>query len=398
MRRFPEPGEKAMAIRQPTHTKEYSLGFSGTIPKGYGAGKVKLRKSEAIEVQEANEKHVRFNVFSGKVPEQFLLKRMGNRWMLMNITPRRSAERWKKLVTPEREHMGKIDVGKITPDSPNQAWQPKVDGASVKVVLDPGKPPRVFSYREAKNKTGLIEHTYKLPGYWKHKTPAELGGSVLKGEIYATDKKGKTIPAAEIGGLLNASVWNSRAAQQAKGVQLKIRTFGIERFKGHDVRGAGYADHLRMMQQVSKGVKSLPTMPTAWDAKGKAQMARSILSGKNKLTSEGLVIRDAVTGKTLKAKKVDPFDVYVREVVPGKVKGEMGAIRYSMTPKGKVVGNVGTGFSRQQRRDILRNPGSYIGRAAKVFSQSQFPSGALRAPVFTGEWHLDKGRQPGVEQ
>lgn len=400
-RKLPPPGKGTYAIRQPTHTRDYALNFSGNLPKGFGEGKVDLLRSEPIEVTEADDQHIRFNLYTGRVPEQFMLKNVGGetgkRWLLRNITPARAIKRWQKLVTSEREQMGNIPLADIQPDDPNQIWQPKIDGASVKIVLDAGKPPRVFSYREAKNETGFIEHTHKLPGYWKDKTPSELGGTVLKGEIYAVDKKGKVIPAAQIGGLLNASVWNSRKAQEERGLQLKVRTFGAEQFKGRDVRGAEYADQLRMLDQVVGKIPSLKTMPTAWDAKEKGRMVATIVAGKNPLTREGIIIRDAVSGKTLKAKQVDPFDVYVREVVPGAKPREMGALRYSLTPKGKIVGKVGTGFTQSQRRAIMRNPDQYIGRVAKVMAQQQFTSGALRAPVFTGEWHLDKGRQPGME-
>jgi hypothetical protein len=400
-RKLPPPGKGTYAIRQPTHTRDYALNFSGNLPKGFGEGKVDLLRSEPIEVTEANDQHIRFNLYSGRIPEQFMLKNVGGetgkRWLLRNITPARDIKRWQKLVTTEREQMGNIPLADIRPDDPNQIWLPKIDGASVKIVLDAGKPPRVFSYREAKNETGFIEHTHKLPGYWKDKTPDYLDGTVLRGEIYAVDKKGKVIPAAQIGGLLNASVWNSRKAQEERGLQLKVRTFNMERFQGKDVRDRPYPARLEALDFIGEVMPSIQTIHPAYTQKEKRKMVATIVAGKNPLTREGIIIRDAVSGKALKAKQIDPFDVYVREVVPGSKPGEMGALRYSLTPKGKIVGKVGTGFTQSQRRAIMRHPDQYIGRAAKVMAQQQFSSGALRAPVFTGEWHLDKGKQPGME-
>ena len=55
---------------------------------------------------------------------------------------------------------------------------------------------------------------------------------------------------------------------------------------------------------------------------------------------------------------------------------------YSWSPKGKVVGTVGTGFSREKRIDMLTNPDKYIGNVARVKSPQKYESGALRSPAF----------------
>lgn len=403
--KLPAPGQNAYAFRVETHSKQYSLHGpkGGVIPSGYGAGTVEQVRSEPTEVLEADDRHVRFNLYSGQTPQQFFMKRMGDkRWLLRNITPTADQKKWQGLLgTGERPELKKLRISEwpvsrgqlqtYIDEHPKSVLQPKIDGAQVQVALEAGKPPRVFSYREAKNETGLIEHTHKLPEFWKEKTPAELGGTILRAEISGVDRHGKAVPARRIGGLLNSGVWKSRAEQEAKGIKLHLHTFLADRMGGRSAQGKDYGEQISFLKQVARKMPSLVAMPTARTQKEKEQLAESVLSGKHPLTREGLVGRDLETGKTVALKTRDPFDVYVREVVPGKAKGEAGAIKFSLTPRGKVVGNVGSGFSQALRRAMLKHPDQYVGRVAKVEAEDQFPSGALRMPVFR-EFHIEKGR------
>lgn len=350
-----------------------------------------------MEILEANDNHVRFNLYTGRVPEQYLLKRMGQkRWLARNITPSRSTQKWQNLVGEDRPGMKEIPLEQVNLETVQQIMQPKIDGAHGIVVMEANKAPRVFSYRRAKNETGLIEHTHKMPFFQTVRTPPELGGTVLRGEIFAADSEGKVLPSQQIGSLLNSKVWKSRAKQEEAGTRLGIRTFGIDRYRGKNVSDKPYTAQLEMLREIGEEMKDFKPVPTAITKGEKERMLRRILEDKEPLTREGVVLRDLDTGKILKAKQRPDFDVYIREVVPGRHAGHVGAIRYSRTPKGRILGNVGSGFTHAQRESMLRNPQNYIGRAIKVKSQGQFPSGALRAPVFQ-EWHLDKGRQPVVE-
>jgi hypothetical protein len=291
--------------------------------------------------------------------------------------------------------MREVPIASVDPSTPGQFMQPKIDGAHAYVVLEGGRPPRVFSYRTAKNKTGLIEHTHKFPDWWKS-TPGPLKTTVLRAEVFARDRKGKVAPSQVTGGLLNATVSHSRQKQQEQGLQLDLRTLKAVRFEGRDRSSEPFGLHERFLKAIARRDPRMKPVPTARTKKEKTHLLSAIRSGRYPLTHEGVVLRDP-SGTAAKAKERPDFDVYVRGVVPGKRKGEMGAIRYSMTPEGRILGTVGTGFSRMQRKTMLRHPSRFVGRVAKVMSQGPFPSGALRAPVFTGEWHLDKGRQPVVE-
>ena len=107
-------------------------------------------------------------------------------------------------------------------------------------------------------------------------------------------------------------------------------------------------------------------------------------AGSDPLTREGAVLH--VKGKRpLKAKFMDDADVVVRRIFKADTSGgpeRAGGFEYSLPGSDRIVGRVGTGFSREMLVDMLRNPDAYVGRTARIHSQEQYPSGAFRAPGF----------------
>jgi hypothetical protein len=92
------------------------------------------------------------------------------------------------------------------------------------------------------------------------------------------------------------------------------------------------------------------------------------------------------TGLPSKIKLRDEHDVHIREFFPGMGKYEgrgVGGFRYSHEPKGPIVGEVGTGFSDEERMQMHTNPEDFLGRVARVTAQDKKPSGALFAPSYT---------------
>ena len=128
------------------------------------------------------------------------------------------------------------------------------------------------------------------------------------------------------------------------------------------------------------------------------KLVSDIGKGKHPLTTEGVVLRPLnVPGHPMKAKFRPDHDVHVREVFGATGKDGMpldraGGFRYSHTPKGPIVGSVGTGFDHKLLKEMLNNPDNYVGRVAKVQAEQKYESGALGKASFM-EWHLDKGRQ-----
>lgn len=66
IRYFPEkPGEKRLAVRQPTHPLDY-YDFEGEISSGYGKGKVNLKYSGPGKIQSWDEKKINFEFDNNK--------------------------------------------------------------------------------------------------------------------------------------------------------------------------------------------------------------------------------------------------------------------------------------------------------------------------------------------
>lgn len=84
MRRLPKPGEKVLAILQPTHQAEYAE-FQGVIPKGYGAGVVKIdQKGKALIVKSEPGK-ITFQS-KGQLFTLVRPKEADKNWLLLNRT------------------------------------------------------------------------------------------------------------------------------------------------------------------------------------------------------------------------------------------------------------------------------------------------------------------------
>lgn len=399
--RLPEPGERLLAVQTWTHTPEYALHFGEkgpqTIGKGYGAGRVRMAKKAPTEIVEANNDKVRFNIYEGRDNQEYLLRRTkDDKWILMNTT-----------ITKERADIpqSKPRYKEVTPDAidvtnDQQLMAAKIDGAHNLFRLDRDKPVRIFSHRPGGRGTGVIEHTHRfLPGHHT-RVPQRLDGLVLRGELFAADPiTGRTRKAVETGAILNSGVWKSRETQQHSPLRAVI--FDVARRAGENVEALPYKEKLKILRRVNKALPFLELPPTASTAKDKLRLLNRIRTKQEPITEEGVVLWPLQGGAPIKAKILDDHDVYVRQVHPetGEREGLAGAFSYSWTPQGKIVGRVGTGLPHDLKRDMLENPGKYIGRVARVRAEAVFRDkenpkkpGALRAPSFQ-DWHLDKNME-----
>lgn len=399
--KLPKPGERQLAIQTFTHTPEYALHFGEKKPevigKGYGKGRVRMALKEPVDIVEANNDRVRFNVYQGKNNEEFVLRRTkDNKWLLQNVTITKDKANVPQS-KPKYKEMSP-DAVDVTDDS--QVMMAKVDGAHNTFRLDAGQPVRIFSHRPTERDTGVIEHTHRfLPGVHQH-VPKHLDGLVLRGELFASDpQSGRARAATETGAVLNSGIWKSRERQAH--TPLRAVIFDVARRAGKDVEGIPYKEKLKILQRVNKAIPALELPPMAKTTRDKVDLLNRIRTGQEPITSEGVVMWPLGGGPPVKAKFRPDHDVYVREVFPetGKREGLAGGFRFSWTPKGKVVGHVGTGLDHALKRDMLENPDKYVGRVARVRALGVYPDktnakkpGALRAPSFQ-DWHLDKGFQ-----
>jgi hypothetical protein len=68
-----------LAVQQPTHTADYALNFEGKIPAGtYGAGDVKIKLQEPVNVVKANADRIHFERPNGR--GYVLFRTQGNNW------------------------------------------------------------------------------------------------------------------------------------------------------------------------------------------------------------------------------------------------------------------------------------------------------------------------------
>lgn len=396
LRHFPEPGEKRLAVVQPTHTVDY-MDFKGRIEEGYGKGDVELAQRDKAEIVSSSKGHVRFNVYRGRDVDEYLLRRPKpdtKNWLLMNVTKTR--KQGPGVDIPSSKPKYKLIKAKesIDVEDPNTELQAKVDGAhAIFHFPDTGRTPHIYSFRPRKNAPERpIDHTQKLEGWHARKTPGAIKQTILRGELYAVDKKGKAIPAARVGGLLNSNVWKSREDQKTKGKLVPV-IFDVQRWRGEDVSHLPYQDKKLLLEEAVKAAPWLSLPRTARTTEEKRKLIQDIERGREPSTDEGVVEWDRRKSTPKKFKFKEEHDVFVRRIFPEegvKRKGIMaGGFEYSLKPKGEIVGRVGTGFSHGLKKDMIGSPSKYEGLRARVQAQRAADAKALRSPAFL-TFHLDE--------
>lgn len=395
--KWPAPGQSSWAIQQPTHTVKY-MDFEGLIPSGYGKGAVRLRDRDQAEIVSSRPGHVSFNVYRGSGPEEYTLHRVdGRKWKLYNRTITRDVLDGLPAARPAYKdmHPDAVDV-----DRADEVMSAKIDDAHNLFVLPRDGQVRVVSYRPTDRAAGVIEHTHKVTSLFGTRTPAGLGGTILRGGLYATDPRtGRAVPSSILAGLLNANVWRSRAAQSEKG-ELKPIVYDVVSYKGEPYADKPYADKLRVLREVTGRLPSMQLPPMADTPDEKRRLLGAVRAGELGETREGVVLwnKDRSLPPT-KVKFRDDHDVYVRDFFPGEGKYSgraVGGFTYAHDQDGPVVGRCGTGVSDAMRMDMHEHPERYRGMVATVAAHEKFPSGALRVPSFSS-WHLDKNPQDRLD-
>ncbi len=406
--KLPAPGEKVLAVQQPTHTSEYSLNFGKdkleTINSGYGKGTVRQVKLEDIDMYhmkpEETGTRVRFNTYTSKGPQEYVIIRtQKGQDLLLNKTMTR--QRLPHLSLGDKPKVKEHNFHGIDIQDNTHVIMPKYDGAHT--ILDlkaPGKIPRLYSYRIPKKHTaGVIEHTHKVPDLLTTRVPVELKGTVLRAETIAIDPKKKAIPATDIGGMLNATVHQSRQKQIEMQSKLRPILLDIEKYKGKDMSNIPFSRRYELLKDIGKQL-DMQVADAAFTPEQKKKLLERIQRGKHPLTQEGVILRPLNTpGGALKAKLRPDHDVYVRNIFQaidknGQPLGRAGGFEYSWTPDGPIKGRVGTGFNHALAKDMLDNPHRYKGRVAKVEAELVTKNEVLAKPSFI-EWHIEKGQIVG---
>lgn len=377
------PGDKTLAVLQPTHTASYST-WSGTIESGYGAGTVNLFSNDRIEVLKAEPTKITFNVYksNGDTDRYAMINTGGDNWLFHNVTPTRVT---RSVLPTEKPKYKSESLTRLDPSKSDEVWAPKIDGALNVFLLRPDKPIETYSYRpSAKGAHKLIDHTYRLGLHNRIVPTAFKGNTVVLGEVFARDRStGKVLSSTDTTSRLLSNVWKSRELQE--NAPLDNVVFNVLRYNGRDVSKKPYSEKLKILQTITTAIPELKLPPLHSTSDSKAALLKDIKEGRHPLTEEGVVVYNTNADTPVKAKVQQDYDVYVRGVFPGekKYKGKAaGGFTYSFKPTGPITGRVGSGLTDTMRKELWEKPDTYVGSVARIFAQQQLPSGALRMPVF----------------
>jgi hypothetical protein len=387
---LPEPGKGVALFNTQIHAYPYGS-FSGKIGHGYGEGDVKLIRQGKILITHLDKNSIHFSTADGNDIYRFTL-----------VRPKKAGSRqWLAIRSKDPEGTGleKKHYSLISPDEADEVLsnlqetasvQPKIDGALAYLRLRKDRMD-ILSHRISKRTGKPIVHTERVFGKNpRFDFPKQYRGAVLLAELYGM-RNGRAIPAQQLGGLLNSGIGKSLETQRQQGVELKGMLHGVGRLPGAEDSGNDndipYSQQKALLDEIQPYLPGNKfSMPE--EVVGGGQQARELLkrirSGNHPLTREGLVIHPE-TGSPMKIKPTDEHDVFVREIYPGEgrlANEYAGGFKYSLEPDSEIVGSVGTGIDDETRKDLWKNRAQYVGRAAKIHAQEQFPSGAYRAPVF----------------
>jgi len=380
IRKLPAPGETSYAAQTFTHKADY-MHFEGTL-RGYGAGTVKLHTRSKAYVHSAGPSKVVFSVMRGRSTEDYALVRIKDKsWIIHNMsTPKDTIPRGKESYKEAEYGISLLDK------YPDAIVAAKLDGAFTRILLRAGKRARAYSHRISKV-GDTLEYTHKIPGMYDVR--GGQGDTILRAEVVATDFFGKPLPPARTTALLNATVLNSREMQNTSGESLTTFLFDVEKLNGKDVSDLPVKERQALLRKFADKHPVFRLAPIAVTREEKKKLIKAIASKKHPLTSEGVILWEK---KPIKAKVKKEHDVFIRQIHPGtgrlrdKAAGSFG---YSWTARGPVVGNVGTGLTDTQRKDMWQNKEDYLGRVARVAALGKYRSGALEKPSFLGI-HVEK--------
>ena len=372
-RDLPEkPGDRRLLVPTDLHRFAYK-DFTGTIPSGFGAGTVeKLEESPVVILKNEPNKLQFTRGTSQDSPVYTLIKTKSGNY----IATIKSNDQPTIVKTYKKSHFKSMPIEDIA-DFIDQGAQvrEKIDGASTLLYLG-ANGMRAFGTRVGTSGLRPEYTNYLGPEIRNAQVPKELVGRMIRGELYGVDSHGKPIHPNMLSGILHSNLTTAIDTKQKKGIRLLIAALA-ENKNGADDWYSGADDLVAKLNN-----PSIHGMPPVTGEAAKRLVAQ-IVAGKNPLTREGVVAQ--LPGKQpIKAKAKEDYDVIIRDIFPADTQGasRVGGFYYSYPGDDRIAGKVGTGFDHKLLEDMLENPQNYIGREARVTSQEQLKSKALRAPSF----------------
>lgn len=365
-------GDKRLAITQPLHSWSYN-DFEGTIGKGYGSGTVRRLEKSPVVIVENTPNKITFTRGSSRGDTMYTMRRTRNgNWIVMVKGPDVPLT----VSAYKKEHFRSVPLEKVADLMDGKAYAtPKLDGAGALASIG-GRGIRVFGIRPDKD-GNTIEYTDHIGGLRGVDIPKELEGLLLRGEVVAT-RDGKVLPPQETSGFLNSALIKAAARRVNENVRLKMAPLAVVGPSGDEYDPGKVSEIVRKL-----GLPQFMEVPRYGKAAA-LEALRRMKEGTHPLTSEGLVIQRPGE-RPVKAKLTEDSDVVIRRIFPAATSDgshRAGGFEYSLPGSDEIVGRVGTGFSHELLRDMLDNPGGYVGRTARIRHLGQYDSGAYRAPGF----------------
>jgi hypothetical protein len=266
----------------------------------------------------------------------------------------------------------------------NPAASLKHDGASFFLTIGPLGESRYFSRRPS-IKGGFPERTSQLPHLTSTLLP-QLAGNVYNVELIHTGHAsfGKE-DHPKLSGILNSLPAKSIETQKQEGpvravlldvVHPKISTYG---------------EKLQHMKDVEKAFNNSEVLRSI-DVKIGKNAIVDLIDSTRKSGREGVIITSLTepeeTNTRVKVKHVNTYNLRVKRInqeydIKGNPKESAGSLTV-VDSTGKEVADVGTGFSRDLRQEIWRNPEAWVNKDIQVKARTPHRN-KLIAPVYNGE-------------
>lgn len=259
----------------------------------------------------------------------------------------------------------------------------KYDGAHFFMVMGKDGAPRFFSRRESV-KGGFPERTSQLPQLTEKKLP-EFNHQVYAVELIHTGHK-KDSPESHpaVSGILNSlkdrAIETQKSTGPVRAVLLDVVHPKLETFE----------DKIAQLKKVEAAFGNSDLLFTPEYHEGH-EAIRKLLASTKKYGEEGIIVtsksKPEVSNPRFKIKHFNTYNLRVKDMVQevdiqGRPKNSMGALILE-DKSSKIVGKVGTGFTRKEREDFWKNPNKIL---KKLIQVKAMPPTArlLRAPVYNG--------------
>jgi bifunctional non-homologous end joining protein LigD len=342
-----DPKTDRLAVRTEDHPLSY-VSFEGEIPNGeYGAGKVAIWDSGSFVVEKWTASEVMVVLDGQRVKGRYVLfPTKGKNWMIHRMDPAPADVQ----PMPARIKPMLASLGTLPASNAGWAYEIKWDGVRAIAFVEGGRV-RMLSRNEKDLR----------PSFPEFQEIGEALGSercVLDGEIIVIGEKG--VP--EFGRLQHRLHLSGAAAirKAAADSPASYVVFDLMFVNGHSIAHLAYDDRRAKLESLHLAGNSFTTAESFTDADG-----AELLQATRDVGLEGIVAkrRDAPYAE---GKRSDAWikikNQRTQEVViggwtegSGSRSGSIGALLLGI-PDGKglhFVGKVGTGFSAQDRRELM---------------------------------------------